>query len=190
MTARRGTRLARATTVSGDTTTIRDLASEPTGVTIVAVNKLLTITNLSAVTISCTGVTSTSFGGKINFGQGTAYKMYFGVAPLSLNAPAAGTRLSDGTLQITTGLTTVNQFKCNLQYGGASGGRRGYPHDIHWTRGYKGAGGVTVFLSTHYINDAYSACTPLGMIEMSASSYMAGGVTTAGSSLAWMAIGV
>jgi len=142
----------------------------PSGVTILASSPVLD---------GVTGVTAGSISGKINFGQGTAYKLYFGSAPLSLNAPTDGTRLSDGTVQFLTGLTTLNQFVCTFRSNATSGDQHGYPHFIHWTRGYTNVnGGVTVFMHSSYLSGAYTGCTPGGMKVMG------------GCSLDWMAIGV
>jgi len=145
------------------------MATIPSGVTVHAGTGTLTLT----------GVTATALGGKVNFGQGTAYKVYVGTAPVSMNAPASGTRLSDGTLQITTGLTTVNQFICTFRSSAASAGNHHYPNFIHWVRGYLSSnGGVTVFLSHQYKGLAYAGCSPAGMAVLG------------GCSLDWTAIGI
>ena len=117
-------------------------------------------------------------GTRLNFGQSSGYKIYMGSDPVSLNAPTNGTRLSAGTMQITTGLATVSTFVCTFQSSAASaGGRHGYPHHIHWMRGYKNNGGVTVVLTSQYASLAAAGCTPAGVAKL-------GGCT-----LNWMAAG-
>lgn len=173
MSKRRGTRLVRQNMLSGDTTTLRDIITNPSGTTLHAATKNLTIT----------GVTATSVGAKVNFGQGTAYKVYRGAAPVSMNAPSGGARLSAGTVHIATGLTTLSSFTWNLQYSAASPNHFGYPAHM-WFKSGTTAGSVVMYLYTPGSGVTFttvvhqaSACTPGRTISWT------------GTTIHWVAVG-
>ena len=143
----------------------------PSGTTIDGANNRQDVGSVYATSLS-----ATSYTGKVDFGQGVDYKIYMGVAPLSMIAPTNGTRLSDGTVQFLTGLTTINSFRYCLQDSSVSPGHSGYPLEIHHMTGYKTTGGVTVFLSVRGPgNTDWSGATPAQV--------------GSGVSLHWMAMG-
>lgn len=165
---RRGMRLTR----SGNTVEAHYYTTQPSGVTIDGAKNRMDVGKIYGTSLS-----GTSFTGNVDFGQGTDYKIYRGVAPLSMNAPTDGTRLSDGTVQFSTGLTTIASFTFSLQSAAATAGRVGFPKEIHFTTGYKTAGGVTMFLSAGKDFDSLTGATP-------------GGVNLAGgSTIHWVAVG-
>ena len=96
---RRKSRLTR----SGNTVEAHYYATMPSGTTIDGANNRQDVGSVYATSLS-----ATSYTGKVDFGQGTDYKIYQGSAPLSNNAPASGTSLSGGVIQFLTGLTTIN----------------------------------------------------------------------------------
>lgn len=181
---RRGVRLTRK---AGTTATAGAWTTDPSGVTIMGNPKSITIPSgttvtvggwaISGVTISGSGVTLGNPPTYIDYGQGTAYKMYRGAEPVSNNAPTNGTALSDGTVQFATGLNTMVSFDWSLEYSGASMLHVGFPTDIWYKTGYKTASGVTFYLfTTHWNSGAISACTP-------------GSSGWSGTTIHWIAVG-
>lgn len=168
--ARRGTRVTRK---SGTTVWGGDWCTVPSGVSVDG--NAGTITTKSGGTI--TGGGDVKVTAKIDLGQGTFYKVYRGVAPLSNNAPTNGTRLSNGTVQFLTGLSTISHFSWALDCSSVSPGRREYPREIHFTTGYQTAGGVTMFLSSSVDGVAWTGCTPAGINQLG------------GSTIHWVAMG-
>ena len=182
---RRGIRLTRK---AGTTVTAGAYVLLPSGVSLLGNPGTITVPSgttmtvggwgIPGVTISGSGVTLGNPPTYIDYGQGTAYKMYRGAEPVSMNAPTLGTRLSDGTVQFTTGLNTMVSLEWSLEYSGASMLHVGFPMDVWYTTGYTNVdSGVTFFLyTTHWNSGTISACTP-------------GSSSWSGTTIHWIAVG-
>ncbi|MFH1623570.1 MAG: hypothetical protein ABID54_00250 [Pseudomonadota bacterium] len=181
--ARKKTRWTR----SGNTIEAYYLVTKPSGVTIDGPNATATADTFTGNLVgTLTGtvvggdVTGTLHG-SVDFGQ-AAYKVYMGAEHLTSGSGiAGGTPLSAGTIQFTTGLTTIHAIQISLEHSAASQGNPTFPRLIHHAVGYKTAGGVTVFLNAISAAGVVSACTPLGF--PGADSY-------SGCTIHWIAVGV
>jgi hypothetical protein len=159
----RGTHVLSATT----------LVTVPSGVTVDKQQTTSTMVQTNFIgehTGNVTGV----LHGTIDFGQGTHLKMYRGTSGLTATPSGGGTGLSAGTMQFTTGLTTVSDFvwRMNCSAGSTAHQTARWPQKQTYRKGYINAGGVTVFLY-----NANGACTRAGSI-------------LSGVSISWTAVGV
>lgn len=174
--------------ISGTTSKMVAIVTNPSGVTIEGATAAVTATLMYPTTIlGASSVTSTSFGGKVNFGQGTAYKIYqgsHGLIPGSVIT--GGTTLSAGTIQLTTGLTDVLAFYPSTYISHTTGPVATTTFVLTWRKGYLGSnGGVTVFLG--YAGTTISdSLNPHALTAVTPNwSILRGGV-----SVNWIAIGI
>lgn len=118
--------------------------------------------------------------------QHKQFKFTRGTAPLTKVDPSeGGTQLSAGTIQVTTGLTTVYNFIMSLRSSATAGYtvKRAVPVILGWKRGYINAGGVTITLAgVTMTTGARAALTP-GFEGLSPA-------TLSGCTIHWLAFGV
>ena len=175
MARRRGSRITRRPlTISGrgvDQVSATTYVTIPSGVT-------MDKQGLSATTFTgeLTGGATGTLHGTVDYGQSRHLKFYRGTSGLTATPSGGGTALSAGTFQVTTGLTTVDDFlfSFNLAAGSTIHESSRYPHKQSWLKGYIDAGGVTVFLY-----NSNGAATPMATAGL-----------FSGVSLSWLAIGV
>ncbi|MFH1623569.1 MAG: hypothetical protein ABID54_00245 [Pseudomonadota bacterium] len=160
--ARKKTRLTR----SGNTVETHYLTTKPSGVTIDGPNAEIIATDFVGALVGTTSqditaAATATLHGSVDFGQ-AAYKIYRGAFSLVSGAlNPSGTTLSDGTVQITTGLTTIHAFVFSYESSSVTTGRADYPHGRHFQRNALGTGGgVTLRLNTMDSAGLCATCTP------------------------------